>query len=102
MFIVAGAAAHSSFKKAQLLTRLSSISSVQSFDSQWVYLFDQALNEQQHQSALQLLNDGESFELRQPASDEIQILVTPRVVRFHLGHLKRLTFSKTVILQFTV
>jgi len=79
MFIVAGAAAHSSFKKAQLLTRLSSISSVQSFDSQWVYLFDQALNEQQHQSALQLLNDGESFELRQSASDEIQILVTPRV-----------------------
>ena len=79
MFIVAGAAAHSSFKKAQLLTRLSSISSVQSFDSQWVYLFDQALNEQQHQSALQLLNDGESFELRQPANDEIQILVTPRV-----------------------
>ncbi len=79
MFIVAGAAAHSSFKKAQLLTRLSSISSVQSFDSQWVYLFDQALNEQQHQSALQLLNDGESFEFRQPASDEIQILVTPRV-----------------------
>ena len=42
-------------------------------------MFDQALNEQQHQSALQLLNDGESFELRQPASDEIQILVTPRV-----------------------
>ncbi|WP_335977535.1 phosphoribosylformylglycinamidine synthase, partial [Acinetobacter calcoaceticus] len=79
MFIVAGAAAHSSFKKAQLLTRLSSISSVQSFDSQWVYLFDQALNEQQRQSALQLLNDGESFELRQTASDEIQILVTPRV-----------------------
>ena len=44
-----------------------------------VYLFDQALNEQQHQSALQLLNDGQSFELRQAASDEIQILVTPRV-----------------------
>ena len=42
-------------------------------------MFDQALNEQQHQSALQLLNDGESFELRQSASDEIQILVTPRV-----------------------
>jgi phosphoribosylformylglycinamidine synthase len=55
------------------------MSSVQSFDSQWVYLFDQALNEQQHQSALQLLNDGQSFELRQAASDEIQILVTPRV-----------------------
>jgi phosphoribosylformylglycinamidine synthase len=46
---------------------LTSISSVQSFDSQWVYLFDQALNEQQHQSALQLLNDGQSFELRQAA-----------------------------------
>ncbi len=79
MFIVAGAAAHSSFKKAQLLTRLSSISSVQTFDSQWVYLFDQALDEQQHQSALQLLNDGTSFELRQVANDELQVLVTPRI-----------------------
>ena len=79
MFIVAGAPAHSSFKKTQLLNRLASMSSVQSFDSQWVYLFDQALDEQQQQSALQLLNDGASFELRQAASDEIQILVTPRV-----------------------
>ncbi|MFC6053794.1 phosphoribosylformylglycinamidine synthase [Acinetobacter sp. Ac_877] len=79
MFIVAGASAHSSFKKTQLLTRLSSISSVQSIESQWVYLFDQALNEQQQQSALQLLNDGQSFELRQATSDEVQILVTPRV-----------------------
>ncbi|MEB3753494.1 phosphoribosylformylglycinamidine synthase [Acinetobacter sp. MD2(2019)] len=79
MFIVAGASAHSSFKKTQLLSRLSSISSVQSFDSQWVYLFDQALSEQQHQSALQLLNDGESFSLRQAAEDEVQILVTPRL-----------------------
>lgn len=79
MFIVAGAPAHSSFKKTQLLNRLASMSSVQSFDSQWVYLFDQALDEQQQQSALQLLNDGASFELRQAASDEVQILVTPRV-----------------------
>ncbi|WP_312966882.1 phosphoribosylformylglycinamidine synthase [Acinetobacter gerneri] len=79
MFIVAGAPAHSTFKKTQLLSRLSSISSVQSFDSQWVYLFDQALNEEQKQSALKLLNDGKSFELRQPNADEIQILVTPRV-----------------------
>lgn len=79
MFIVAGAPAHSSFKKAQLLTRLSSISSVQTFDSQWVYLFDQALDEQQHQSALQLLNDGTSFELRQVVNDELQVLVTPRI-----------------------
>ncbi|WP_130802973.1 phosphoribosylformylglycinamidine synthase [Acinetobacter ihumii] len=79
MFIVAGAPAHSSFKKAQLLTRLSSISSVQTFDSQWIYLFDQALDEQQHQSALQLLNDGTSFELRQVTNDEIQVLVTPRI-----------------------
>ncbi len=79
MFIVAGAPAHSSFKKTQLLSRLSSISSVQSIESQWVYLFDQALNEQQQQSALQLLNDGQSFDLRQATSDEIQILVTPRL-----------------------
>ena len=90
------------FKKAQLLTRLSSISSVQSFDSQWVYLFDQALNEQQHQSALQLLNDGESFELRQPASDEIQILVTPRVGTISPWSSKATDIFKTVILQFTV
>ncbi|NCI77345.1 phosphoribosylformylglycinamidine synthase [Acinetobacter kanungonis] len=79
MFIVAGAPAHSSFKKTQLLSRLASISSVQSIESQWVYLFDQALNEQQQQSALQLLNEGESFQVRQAANDEVQILVTPRV-----------------------
>jgi len=79
MFIVSGAPAHSSFKQTQLLTRLASISSVQSIESQWVYLFDQTLNEQQQQSALQLLNDGASFEVRQAASDEVQILVTPRV-----------------------
>ncbi len=79
MFIVAGAPAHSSFKKTQLLSRLTPISSVQSLESQFIYLFDQALGEQQQQSALQLLNDGQSFELRQAAEDEIQILVTPRV-----------------------
>ena len=79
MFIVAGAPAHSSFKQTQLLTRLASMSSVQSIESQWVYLFDQALSEQQQQSALQLLNDGASFEVRQAASDEVQILVTPRL-----------------------
>ena len=79
MFIVAGAPAHSSFKQTQLLSRLSSISSVQSIESQWVYLFDQALNEQQQQSALQLLNEGEVFQIRQAANDEVQILVTPRV-----------------------
>ena len=76
MFIVAGAVAHSSFKKAQLLSRLSA---VQSLESQWVYLFDQALNEKQLEAAKQLLNDGTSFELQQPQQDEIQILVTPRV-----------------------
>ncbi|KAA8732740.1 phosphoribosylformylglycinamidine synthase [Acinetobacter qingfengensis] len=79
MFIVAGASAHSAFKKTQLLTQLQSISSVQSIDSQWVYLFDQALDEGRLNSALQLLNDGQTFELRQGATDEIQILVTPRI-----------------------
>ena len=79
MFIVAGAPAHSSFKKTQLLNRLASMSSVQSFDSQWVYLFDQALNEQQQQAAVQLLNDGETFKLNQASADEIQVLVTPRI-----------------------
>lgn len=79
MFIVAGASAHSAFKKTQLLARLSSISSVQSIDSQWVYLFDQALGDEQLQSALQLLNDGAVYELNTPAQDDVQILVTPRV-----------------------
>lgn len=101
MFIVAGAPAHSSFKKTQLLNRLASMSSVQSFDSQWVYLFDQALDEQQQQSALQLLNDGASFELRQAASDEVQILVTPRVAQFLLGHQKQPIFLPTVIRLYT-
>lgn len=102
MFIVAGAPAHSSFKKTQLLSRLSSISSVQSFDSQWVYLFDQALNEQQHQSALQLLNDGEVFELRQSSEDEIQILVTPRVGTISPWSSKATDILKTVMFRCTV
>lgn len=79
MFIVAGAQAHSTFKKTQLLSRLSSFSSVQSIESQWVYLFDQALNDQALKAAQQLLNDGSSFTLRQASADELQILVTPRV-----------------------
>ncbi|AOA57669.1 phosphoribosylformylglycinamidine synthase [Acinetobacter larvae] len=79
MFIVAGAPAHSSFKKTQLLNRLAAMSSVQSFDSQWVYLFDQELDEQQQQHAKQLLNDGQHYTLRQAAADEVQLIVTPRV-----------------------
>lgn len=79
MFIVAGAVAHSTFKKTQLLSRLSSLSSIQSIESQWVYLFDQALNDHALQAAEQLLNDGVSYTLNQTASDEVQILVTPRV-----------------------
>ncbi|MBF7684714.1 phosphoribosylformylglycinamidine synthase [Acinetobacter sp. B10A] len=79
MFIVAGAQAHSTFKKTQLLSRLSSFSAVQSIESQWVYLFDQSLNEQETNAAQRLLNDGMSFKLSEPTHDEIQILVTPRV-----------------------
>lgn len=79
MFIVAGAVAHSTFKKTQLLSRLSSLSSIQSIESQWVYLFDQALSDDALQAAEQLLNDGASYTLKHTASDEVQILVTPRV-----------------------
>ncbi|WP_374294933.1 phosphoribosylformylglycinamidine synthase [Acinetobacter sp.] len=79
MFIVAGASAHSAFKQAQLLSRLSSIDTVQTVESQWVYLFDQALNDETLQSANALLNDNQSFVLRQTESDEVQVLVTPRV-----------------------
>ncbi|MDO4223845.1 MAG: phosphoribosylformylglycinamidine synthase, partial [Acinetobacter sp.] len=79
MFIVVGAVAHSAFKRSQLLARLQAVSSVTAIESQWVYLFDQDLNEKVQQGALQLLNNGESFALRQPANDEIQIFVTPRV-----------------------
>ncbi|MFC3903681.1 phosphoribosylformylglycinamidine synthase [Acinetobacter marinus] len=79
MFIVAGASAHSAFKQAQLLSRLSSIDTVQSVESQWVYLFDQALNDETLQSANALLNDNQTFVLRQTDGDEVQVLVTPRV-----------------------
>nr|WP_298891791.1 phosphoribosylformylglycinamidine synthase [uncultured Acinetobacter sp.] len=79
MFIVAGASAHSAFKQAQLLSRLSSIDTVQSVESQWVYLFDQALNDETLQSANALLNDSQAFALRQAGGDEVQVLVTPRV-----------------------
>ena len=79
MFIVAGASAHSAFKQAQLLSRLSSIDTVQSVESQWVYLFDQALNDETLQSANALLNDSQIFALRQTENDEVQVLVTPRV-----------------------
>ncbi len=103
MFIVAGASAHSSFKKAQLFKPFSVNESCQYFDSQRVYLFDQALNEQQHQIGIQLLNDGQSFELRQAASDEIQILVTPRVGTISPWSSKSNgIFSKTVVHLFTV
>src|SRR5690606_41693301 len=44
-----------------------------------VYHVDQALSDKQQQSAFKLLNVGHSFELHQSESDEIQILVTPRV-----------------------
>lgn len=81
MFTIVGAVAHSSFKNSQLLGRLQAIDSqVQAIESQWIYFFDTSyLNEQQQDTALQLLNDGQQFELRQIQDDETQILVTPRV-----------------------
>jgi phosphoribosylformylglycinamidine synthase len=79
MFIVAGASAHSAFKKNQLLARLAAISSIQAIESQWVYLFDQRLDAEQLQTAVQLLNEGQAYQLAQPATDDIQILVTPRI-----------------------
>ncbi len=75
MFIVAGASAHSAFKQAQLLSRLSSIDTVQSVESQWVYLFDQALNDETLQSANALLNDSQIFALRQTENDEVRTVI---------------------------
>ncbi|KAF5276377.1 hypothetical protein FQR65_LT16370 [Abscondita terminalis] len=67
------------YQKSGIIAKEDPKTGESSYQSQWVYLFDQALNEQQQQSALQLLNDGASFELHQATSDEVQILVTPRV-----------------------
>ncbi|MFB2539571.1 MULTISPECIES: phosphoribosylformylglycinamidine synthase [unclassified Acinetobacter] len=82
MYIVVGAKAHSDFKIKQLFERLNQIDGakgLQTIESQWVYFFDQALTAEQQQQAEALLNEGEHFSLRQPATDELQILVTPRI-----------------------
>ncbi|WLF84906.1 phosphoribosylformylglycinamidine synthase [Moraxella sp. ZY210820] len=81
MFTIVGADAHSSFKQSQLLTRLQSIDNqVQDIKSQWIYFFDTSyLNEQQHETAIQLLNDGQKYELYRTSEDEIQVLITPRI-----------------------
>lgn len=79
MFIVSGAAAHSSFKMSQLLQQLNAIQPVTAIESQWLYLFDREIAASQLDTALHLLNDGQSYALRKPAADEVQVLVTPRV-----------------------
>lgn len=79
MFIVVGANAHSSFKISQLLARLQGFGAVEALESQWVYLFDDMLSVEHLDGALQLLNDGQRFELRQANENEVQVLVTPRI-----------------------
>lgn len=79
MFIVAGATALSAFKQRQLLSRISAVATVEHIESQYVYLFDQALTDVQQQAAIQLLNDGQSHELTAPAAGDVQVLVTPRI-----------------------
>ena len=79
MIIVSGAAAQSSFKISQLFQRLNAHYPLQSVASQWVYLFQQTLNDSELKYAETLLNDGQHYSLQLAAADEIQLLVTPRV-----------------------
>lgn len=83
MFIVAGASALSAFKQRQLLSRISALSSVANpvttIESQFVYLFDQALSEHQQSVADQLLNDGQKYALTLTESGDVQVLVTTRI-----------------------
>lgn len=79
MFIVAGATALSAFKQRQLLSRISTLVNVANIESQYIYLFDQALSEVQLNAASQLLNDGQSYELTALNTGDVQVLVTPRI-----------------------
>ncbi len=79
MFIVAGATALSAFKQRQLLSRISALVNVANIESQYIYLFDQALSEVQLNAASQLLNDGQSYELTALNTGDVQVLVTPRI-----------------------
>jgi phosphoribosylformylglycinamidine synthase len=86
MFIVAGAVALSNFKQQQLLSRIAAVTNAASpvtspitrIESQYVYLFDHALTDQQLKTAAHLLNDGEHYTLPD-SNDSVQILVTPRI-----------------------
>ncbi len=83
MFIVAGAPALSVFKQDQLLARLSAIAPVTGVDSQFIYLFDQALSESAQVVAQGLLNDGQSYALIAASEGSVQLsvqlIVTPRI-----------------------
>ncbi|WP_410211325.1 phosphoribosylformylglycinamidine synthase [Aquirhabdus sp.] len=79
MFIVAGAPALSTFKQRQLLSRLSSLASVEGVESQFLYFFDQSLDTKQLKAAVGLLNDDQTFTVQVKSPNSIQVLVTPRV-----------------------
>lgn len=79
MFIVAGAPALSTFKQRQLLSRLSQIAPVTGVESQFLYFFDQPLDNSQEKAALGLLNDDHRYEMPAQAANSVQILVTPRL-----------------------
>ncbi len=83
MFIVAGAPALSVFKQDQLLARLSAVAPVTAVDSQFIYLFDQALSESAQVVAQGLLNDGQSYALLAASEGSVQLsvqlIVTPRI-----------------------
>ncbi|MFZ3192241.1 MAG: phosphoribosylformylglycinamidine synthase, partial [Moraxellaceae bacterium] len=79
MFIVAGAPALSVFKQDQLLARLSAVAPVTGLDSQFIYLFDQALSESAQVVAQGLLNDGQSYAMLAASEGSVQLIVTPRI-----------------------
>ncbi len=82
MFIVAGAPAHSEFKLQQLLSRLQALAPVSRVQSQHLYLFEEALVDQDLPAALSLLTDGRVYtqsQLPDAAGGSCQLLVTPRI-----------------------
>ncbi len=85
MFIVAGLPALTDFKQQQWFDRLKAASggqlSLTQLHGQFVYLFEQPLSDNHLSRAEQLLNDGKHCDTAwlPPATNGLQILVTPRI-----------------------
>ncbi|ELA09137.1 phosphoribosylformylglycinamidine synthase [Moraxella macacae 0408225] len=80
MMIIAGYPFLTDFQKNQLIDRFNQAADYQISDiiSQQVFVFSQALNDNDRKKALDLLNHGEEQTLVTPESGQIQCIVSPR------------------------